>query len=160
MAIHAEGSGLESEIEIRLAGREDLPALTAAGDDIFDFAVKPARAEEFLDDPRHHLAVALHGTRIVGMASAVHYVHPDKDPELFIAEVGVSERYWNRGIARRLVRRLCEHAAALGCTGAWVATEEVNLPARRAYAGAGGREDEQRVVLIEFEVPGTAAVEG
>jgi hypothetical protein len=35
--------------------------------------------------------MATAGDTVVGFASAVHYVHPDKAPELWINEVGVAE---------------------------------------------------------------------
>src|SRR4051812_40233519 len=46
------------------------------------------------------------GHLVVGMASGVHYVHPDRDPELFVNEVGVAETHRGRGVGRRLVAPL------------------------------------------------------
>ena len=60
---------------------------------------------EFLADSRHHLAVAVDEGRVVGMASAVHYVHPDKPPELWINEVGVAPTHRGLGIGRAPARR-------------------------------------------------------
>ena len=51
-------------------------------------------------DPRHHLVVACAGSTVVGMATALHYVHPDKPPELWINEVGVAPPYRRRALAR------------------------------------------------------------
>ncbi len=107
---------------------------------VFDNPIDPRWTAEFLADSRHHLAVAIDGDMVVGMASAVHYVHPDKPPELWINEVGVAPTHRTQGIGRRLLDALFERGRALGCRQAWVATEPGNLPARRLYAGAGGKE--------------------
>lgn len=52
----------------------DAAVLNRVADDLFDQAVQPALAGEFLSDPRHHLAVALDDGLVVGFASGVHYV--------------------------------------------------------------------------------------
>lgn len=140
---------------IRLATPDDLPALCQLKADIFDHPVKPDRAEEFLNDPRHHLALAFARNEIVGMASAMHYVHPDKDPVMFINEVGVATGYQSRGIGRQLLRALGEHARKLGCGEAWIATEVSNIAAQRAYIAAGGKEADQPFVMYEFDLAET-----
>lgn len=106
--------------------------------DVFDNAVDARLTAEFFADPRHHLAVALDGGQVVGFASGVHYVHPDKPPELFIDEVGVAPTHQGQGIARRLMEMLLEHGRALGCVQAWVGTDHDNAAANRLYASVGG----------------------
>jgi ribosomal protein S18 acetylase RimI-like enzyme len=96
------------------------------------------------------MAVAVDGDRVVGFASGVHYLHPDKPPELFINEAGVADAYQSRGIGRQLMTALLAHAATLGCSTAWVLTDTDNTAARRMYAAAGGTELPDRPVLIEF----------
>ncbi|WP_273568277.1 GNAT family N-acetyltransferase [Maribacter halichondriae] len=137
-------------IEIRLAVIEDLPALVTVGDNLFDHPVKPHRATEFLEDGRHHLVLAFYGSEVVGMASGFHYVHPDKDPELFINEVGVVESFQNQGIGRKLVKYLWEYAKKLGCVYAWVGTEKSNITAQKCYLAAGAELDEEPFLLFEF----------
>lgn len=137
-------------IEYKLAGPEDLPALVKVGDQLFDNPIKPERAKEFLSDPWHHLVLAYRDDQIVGMASGFHYIHPDKDPAMFINEVGVIDEYQNQGIGRELVNKLCLNAKNIGCTEAWVGTEVSNLAARKAYLAAGGKEDKEPFILIEF----------
>ena len=102
--------------------------------EVFDHRVDPALAREFLADPRHHLVVACAGTTVVGMATALHYVHPDKPTELWINEIGVAPAYRRRGIGTRLLEALFAHGRAIGCREAWLGTEESNLAARRLYA--------------------------
>ena len=137
-------------IEIKLATIEDLFAIEQVGDKLFDYAIKLDRAKEFLNDPRHHLVLAYYKGKIIGMASAFHYVHPDKDPALFMNEVGVIEQYQNKGIGRTIVKYLNEHAKKLGCGEVWVATESSNIAARKSFVAAGGVEDKEPIVLINF----------
>ena len=125
---------------VRLLGRDDANVLERVADDVFDNDIDPGLAAEFLGDPRHHLAVAIEDDVVVGMASAVHYVHPDKMPEMFVNEVGVAPAYQRRGIGRQLLQALFERARELGCYEAWVSTDEENTAARRMYASVGGIE--------------------
>jgi ribosomal protein S18 acetylase RimI-like enzyme len=142
---------MEENIIIRLATIDDLPALQGAGDQLFDYPIKPNRAIEFLKDERHHLVLAYHGDVIVGMASGLHYVHPDKDPELFVNEVSVLDEFQGRGVGRKLIKFLVEYGRELGCKEAWVATEKSNIAAQKAYLAAGGVPEEEPIVLIEFK---------
>ena len=137
-------------INIQLATSEDITAIEEVGDQLFDHKIKPERTLEFLNDPRHHLFLAYDKKHIVGMASGFHYLHPDKDPILFVNEVGVLETHQNQGIARRLVRQLCEYGKKLGCTEAWVATEHSNTAARKAFVAAQGVEHPQPIVMISY----------
>lgn len=139
-------------ISIRLATHDDLEALEQVAPDVFDEAVHPKWASEFLSDPRHHLAIALDDGEVVGMASAVHYVHPDKPPELWINEAGVAPTHLRKGIGTRLLQALFEHGSTLGCAGAWVLTEASNVPAGALYSSLGGRRED--VVLYEFSLGG------
>jgi ribosomal protein S18 acetylase RimI-like enzyme len=117
---------------------------------VFDNPIDRALAREFLRDARHHLAIARADDMIVGMASALHYVHPDKAPELWINEIGVSPVYRGQGIASRMLEALFERARALGCQHAWVLTDHDNVAAQRLYSGAGGRA--APVVMYSFQL--------
>ena len=138
--------------EIRFLGPADLELLLGVDDGVFDGPLRPERAAEFLAEERHHLVVALVEGRIVGFASAVHYVHPDKEPELWIAEVGVVPAHRRAGLATRLVDALRGRARALGCREVWVLTERANTPALALYRRAGGEESEDDVVLFSWKV--------
>lgn len=83
------------------------------------------------------MAVALEDERIVGFASAVHYLHPDKGPELWINEVGVAPTHRRQGLARRLLRALFRKGRELGCYQAWVLTDRDNAPAQALYGSTG-----------------------
>ena len=128
--------------EIRVLAPGDASVLDRVADQVFDEAVNAAWAREFLADPRHHLVVAIDEDTVVGFASAVHYVHPDKAPQLWINEVGVAPAYQRRGIGRALLAAILERGRSLGCTEAWVLTEEDNTPARGLSQALGGVESE------------------
>lgn len=139
-------------IAIELLGPGDEAVLGEVAPGVFDDPVRPIWAREFLEDPRHHLAVALDAGRVVGMASAFHYVHPDDPAQLFINEVGVSPGHQRRGVGRRLVQALLARGRELGCREAWVATEEGNVAARGLYASTGGIPDPERVIVYGYRL--------
>ena len=139
-----------SQVIVRLLSVDDSELFGHVAEDVFDDPVRMDLAVEYLNDPRHHIAVALDGGVVVGMASAVHYVHPDKPAQLFINEVGVAPSHQRRGIASQLIARLLAHGRVLGCTEAWVAADEDNGPARSLYAHVGGHEEPTRAVIDTF----------
>jgi aminoglycoside 6'-N-acetyltransferase I len=100
---------------IRILGPGDSAVLDHVAEGVFDNAVDPRSTAEFPIDSRHHLAVAVADCQVVGMASAVHYVHPDKPRELWINEVGVAPTHRGLGIGRRLLDALFERGRSLGC---------------------------------------------
>jgi ribosomal protein S18 acetylase RimI-like enzyme len=140
-----------ANIRIRLLGADEATVLAKVAEDVFDAAIDMRWCTEFFADARHHIAVALDGDTVVGFASAVHYVHPDKPPELWINEVGVAPSHQQRGIGKQLMQALLAHGRALGCRQAWVLTEDDNTAARALYAAAGGNEIE-RPVMVEFDL--------
>ena len=108
-------------------------------------------AAEFLADSCHHLAVAVsEAGQVVGMASAVHYVHPDKLPQLFVDEVGVSPAFHRQGIGKQLMAALLARAREIGCSEAWVATEPDNVAAQELYGSSGGVRDPVPFVMFTF----------
>ena len=139
-------------VAVKLLGLADTAALERVADDVFDRPINATWAAEFLADARHHLAVALDGGLVVGFASGVHYLHPDKPPELWVNEVGVSPAYQNQGVGRRLLAALFERGRQVGCGKAWVATERTNSAARRLYAAAGGEEEPEDAVVVTFRL--------
>jgi GNAT superfamily N-acetyltransferase len=148
---------VSTPIEIRLLNPDEGAVLTHVAAGVFDGPVDERWREEFLKDSRHHLAVALDADCVVGMASAVHYVHPDKAPQLWINEVGVASTHQNQGFGKRLVAALLECGKAHGCTEAWVLTEQTNEAAMRLYGATGGRQSPNRPVMFEFDLIGKSS---
>jgi ribosomal protein S18 acetylase RimI-like enzyme len=139
-------------IEIRVLGLEDLSVFEHVDPDVFDHAVQPALAERYLSTPGNLLAVALQERVVVGMASGITYVHPDKPLQLFVNEVGVAGTCRGKGIGKRLVLALLERGRELGCIEAWVATEVENAPARALYRSLEGVEDRNHAVVYTWRL--------
>jgi aminoglycoside 6'-N-acetyltransferase I len=139
-------------IENRLLGPEDERLLRHVAPRTFDHHVDPALAAEFLRDPRHHLAVAIENGSVVGFASGVHYVHPDKPAELWINEVGVAPTHQRQGLGKRLLQRLFARGRELGCREAWVLTSHANGPAVRLYESVGGIDMADPPVMFTFRL--------
>ena len=137
---------------IEILGPEDAATLSDVAEEVFDHPLRQELVAEFLADPRHHLAVAVEGERVVGFASAVHYVHPDKPPELWINEIGVAPDVQRKGLGKRLLRALFEVGRELGCKEAWVLTERTNRAAAQLYASLGGLEPQDETVMFSFRL--------
>jgi aminoglycoside 6'-N-acetyltransferase I len=138
-------------VEIRMLIPADAPLLLNAAEGVFDHAVVPGLSAEFLADPRHALCAAIEDGRVVGFASAVRYVHPDKPSELWINEVGVAPTHQRQGLAKAILSELLAFAKHEGCGEAWVLTDDDNAPARALYAAAGG-EETTGVVMVNFRL--------
>jgi aminoglycoside 6'-N-acetyltransferase I len=107
---------------------------------VFDNPIDPELTAEFLADHRHHIAVAVEDGVVVGFASALHYVHPDKRPELWINEVALAPKHRRRGLGKAVVEALFEVGRGLDCTEAWVLTDRGNPGAMAFYSSLGGTE--------------------
>ena len=137
-------------VQIAVLGPGDQAKLGDVLPEVFDFPVRGDLVREFLEDPRHHLAVAVDQGHVVGFASAVHYIHPDKDAELWINEVGVAPGHRGVGLGEGLLRALLRLGQNLGCREAWVLTERENGAARRLYESLGGVEAPTHSVMFSF----------
>jgi ribosomal protein S18 acetylase RimI-like enzyme len=135
---------MEREMQVRVLGQGDIEHILAS--DAFDAAPDRAQTLAFLGEPNHLILGAFDADRLIGFASGVILLHPDKAPVLFISEVGVNDTYQRNGIGTRLCATLMEKARRRGCGGVWLATEVDNLPARALYCALGARETEGIVV--------------
>jgi len=136
---------------IKVLSSSDLPLLLNVADDVFDNLVDESFAREFLADPRHHIVVALSEGVVIGFASAVHYIHPDKPTELWINEVGVAPAHQNQGVGKAIMNELLQLGRKLGCVNAWVLTDRSNEVANKLYKSTGGQVAEGDTVMYEFE---------
>lgn len=141
-------------IEFKILEAGDEHVLSRVAPDVFDLPVDERLTAEFLRDPRHHIVVALGEGLVIGFASAVTYIHPDKPAELWINEVGVTPSHRNRGVARTLTELLFGVGRREGCATAWVLTERENGPAMRLYQSCGGEEAQYETVMFSFELGG------
>src|ERR1700752_695656 len=125
---------------IKLLQNGDEGVLMNVAADVFDKPIDLRWTRDLLADPRHHLAVAIDDGRVVGFASAVDYLNPDKPPELWINEVSVSITHQRLGLGKALLNALFEVGRALDCHIAWVCTNRSNTCAMALYSSAGGVE--------------------
>lgn len=123
-----------AEIEIIWLTADTAHYLDRVAEGVFDHAVRPDQTAAFVAEPSHMMALAVSSDdAVVGMASAVRYLHPDKLPSLWINEVGVGDDWLRQGIASQLMETMLEKAEELGCEGAWLGTETDNIPALALY---------------------------
>ena len=139
-------------VAIKVLSKSDLSLLLNIANDVFDNPVDETFAAEFLNDPRHHIVVALADDVIIGFVSAVHYIHPDKPPELWINEIGVAPSHQKQGVGKTLMKEMLRLGQKLGCENAWLTTERDNIPAMRLYKSAGGKADAGDTVMYEFDL--------
>lgn len=131
--------------------------LDRVDDDVFDHAVQPALLQQFLANSSNLLVVAVVDDVVIGMASGIAYVHPDKPMQLFVNEVGVAAQFQRQGVGKRLMAAILEQGRSMGCREAWVATEVDNAPARALYVSAGGREETQTAVVYVYPLESSAS---
>jgi aminoglycoside 6'-N-acetyltransferase I len=138
------------KLVVKVLAEGDRDVLDDVAPDVFDEPLCADWTEEFLADPRHHIVVALDSGRVVGFVSGVHYVHPDKPPELFVVELGVAPTHRRRGIATRVFAKLLDEGKRFGCRVAWVPTEADNDLARAFYDSLAGHTGAESVVHYSF----------
>lgn len=114
---------------------------------LFDGPPQAAAVREFLDDPRHHLFVALEDGKPVGFVSGVELTHPDKGTEMFLYELAVDESHRDRGIGTELCNALRDLAVEHACYDMWVLTDDDNKAALRTYRKSGATESSSHVML-------------
>jgi ribosomal protein S18 acetylase RimI-like enzyme len=125
-------------VQVKIADEGDCEQFQTVAEGVFDNAIRPELVQTFLSDHRHHIAIAIDEGRIVGFASGVDYIHPDKPREMWVNEVGVASEYRRQGIGTAVFRRLLEHAGAIGCSESWVLTDESNRAAVALYTSFDG----------------------
>jgi ribosomal protein S18 acetylase RimI-like enzyme len=141
---------MTDQITLLHLGPEDAHVLKTVRPETFDYAIDPVQARAFLMDPAHEIVVAIDGGHVIGMATGLVVLHPDKQPGFFVNEVGVQDDYLRQGLGTLLCNALFDVARARGCHTIWVVTEGDNAPARALYAALGGQETTD-LVMYEWE---------
>lgn len=99
----------------------------------FDHALQLNLTEQLLSDAHILMEVALHKNIVARMEGGVFYLHPDKAPELWIYELGVSSAYRRRGIATWISREVQTLAVENDCQDCWLLIEPKNDAANALY---------------------------
>lgn len=142
------------DIHCRQIELSDLELLLKTPEGVFDDALVSASARAFLSTESNILVGAIDTARnvIIGFASAMIYVHPDKPiPEMWINEVGVHEDYRRQGIGKMIMDETLEIGRSKNCKVAWLATDHDNIAARALYKSSGGKPPEDQI-HIDFDL--------
>ncbi len=138
--------------DIRLVSSRNKEILDRIAPDVFDNPIDQPQLHAFLDDMRHIMYVAVDKGTVVGMASAVEYFHPDKNPQLWINEIGVASTHRRLGIGRSLVEALFTEAKGRGCISAWLGTDIDNESAQACFGSVPEGEAPQPFLLYEWNL--------
>ena len=137
----------------------DDPAVLVRASHLFDLPVSPEGARDFLRRPGHVLLMATsQDGEGIGFVSGVEMRHPDKEPEMFIYELGVDESWRRRGVAKTLLSALRDVAMQRGCRGMWTGTEADNEAALAAYRSLGAAVDERSVFITWDDLTSQASL--
>ncbi|MBK7456566.1 MAG: GNAT family N-acetyltransferase [Anaerolineales bacterium] len=120
-------------IEIIQLGESNMDIFNQYDEDIFDEKIDAGRLAAMLKEQNNILLAAVHDGVVIGQVLAVIHRHPDKPTELYIDDLGVSEKFQRRGIATRLLEQMYIIGVERGCEEVWVATEPDNEPAIKFY---------------------------
>lgn len=134
-------------VSVRMLGPGDL-ALFDHDSACFVDGVDARVAASLLDDPSRHVAIAVDGERVVGVAFAM---QPEgRHRELVVADVAVAPSHRRRGVGRRLLAVLLERGRAIGCREASVEAGHDDAALRALCAAAGGVEETPLRVRVAF----------
>ena len=139
-------------VRIELLNSANRDLLDRVDPDVFDNAIDDRQLTSFIEDPRHLMAIAVDDDTVIGMASGVECFHPDKQPQLFINEVGVASTHRRRGIGRELVVTLITAAEGRGSTYAWLGTDSDNVSGQACFGSVPGGKEPQPFLLYEWEL--------
>lgn len=140
------------EYALTFLSRETAGRLDLAEPDLFDAPIRADSLAAFLDDPRHVLVMAEAAGQVVGFASGNEVLHPDKAPQLFINEVGVSPAFRRNGIGRAMVAALLDWARGRGCDCAWLGTALDNEAGNGCFASVPGAERAEDFTVYEWRL--------
>lgn len=120
-------------MEIFQLNENNMEILNNYDEDIFDNKIDAHRLAALLKEQNSILLVAVNEGIVIGQVLAVVHRHPDKPTELYIDDLGVSEKFQRLGIATRLIEKLFIIGIERGCEEVWVATEPENEAAIKFY---------------------------
>lgn len=145
-------SSISRQIQIKRLNAGDVQHLRNVADGVFDNPVRTELATRFLNNAQNVLIVAFAADMVVGMASGIVYVHPDKEPELWVNELGVAPAYRRRGVARDIMAQVQSVATEEKCTACWLLTERTNLAANGFYQSLPGWDASANAVMYEKDL--------
>ena len=122
-----------TDVQYISLNRGNTHLLKSIADGVFDHQIESHYIDIFLQGNQNILFIAVRAGTVIGMVSGILYNHPDKPRELWVNEIGVADKCRRQGIAKCLLESICVQARGQGCSGAWLLTENDNLPANSLY---------------------------
>lgn len=135
-------------IQIKQLAPGDEAILGRVATDVFDEAIDPDYLRSYLAEANHHMIVAIQAHEVVGQIRAVLHRHPDRPPELYIDNLGVTPTLQRQGIATKLLDAMLGLGKTLGCEEAWLATESNNTQAKGFYESYKALDPEPMVFYL------------
>ena len=135
-------------ITIRQLGPEDATLLDRARPSL-GLSDDPDAAWRFLSARANTFLAAIAGGEIVGYAYGTYLLDPKRAPSFFLVEVEVDEGLRRQGIASRLVEKMRDAAADLGCAHFWLMSAGENAAAAALYRKLGADESERKTWVWE-----------
>jgi len=132
--------------------KSNAPILNNIAENVFDHKIDLNSLQSFLDCPRHIMLLAVENDLVIGMVSAVEYFHPDKPPQLWINEIGVTPNQQNKKIGRQLLKGIIEEGKKRGCQYAWLGTDVDNFNAHRCFDSVPKKDKPEKFLLYEWEM--------
>jgi ribosomal protein S18 acetylase RimI-like enzyme len=106
-------------------------------DEVFDAPPQPEHLKKLALMPGHALFVAIAGGIVVGQLLAMVQFQADREPQLYIDNLGVAPGLKRQGIARSLFEAAMAWGRDGGCGTVWLATEVGNAEAQGFYRSFG-----------------------
>jgi ribosomal protein S18 acetylase RimI-like enzyme len=132
-------------ITIRLLGPDDVDVLDRVRPGTFAQDPDPVHAWAFLTTGVNATTVALSEGQVVGYATGIVIMHPNRPREFLVTDLGVHQEFRGRGLGTRLVERLRNVAAERGCESMAMLSESSNGGAQRVSEKLLGGETESVV---------------
>ncbi|MBV6656885.1 MAG: GNAT family N-acetyltransferase [Devosiaceae bacterium] len=112
-------------------------AFPPAAEDVFDHPPTAEHLGKLALMPGHALFVARGDGMIVGQLLAMVQFQADREPQLYIDNLGVAPALKRQGIARALFDAAMAWGKDAGCEGVWLATDVGNAEAQGFYRSLG-----------------------
>ena len=102
-------------ITIRALGPEDVDVLDRVRPGTFRESPDPVHAWAFLTTGVNAMAAALTRGEVIGYATGLVVLHPDRPREFLVTDISVHPDFRGRGLGTRLIERLLGTASERGC---------------------------------------------
>ncbi|MDF1855597.1 GNAT family N-acetyltransferase [Pseudooceanicola sp.] len=128
---------MSTQARIERISAETAHHLAEVAEGVFDAPLTPERLAAVLARPEHLLFVARDGELVVGQCLAMVLHGPDRDPALYIDNLGVAEVARRRGIGTALMQAALAAGRDMGCAWIWLGSDPDSASAKPFYQALG-----------------------